>query len=144
MPLRERSRSRPTTVRSGSARLPATRSSRRRTAASSSGESGGEIDAKLSYGDLEITKALASVSAKTAYGDIQLREVSSGSIEVDSGFGQVTIGVRPGVPAWLDLSSKNGHVRNELADDRAPDASEQNVAVRARTQNSDINVQRTR
>lgn len=108
------------------------------------GQSGGEIDAKLSYGDLEITKALASVSAKTAYGDIQLREVSSGSIEVDSGFGQVTIGVRPGVPAWLDLSSKNGHVRNELADDRAPDASELNVAVRARTQNSDINVQRTR
>jgi hypothetical protein len=108
------------------------------------GESGGEIDAKLSYGDLEITKALASVSAKTAYGNIQLREVSSGSIQVDSGFGQVTIGVRPGVPAWLDLSSKNGHVRNELAGDRAPDASEQNVAVRARTKYSDINIQRAR
>jgi hypothetical protein len=108
------------------------------------GESGGEIDAKLSYGDLEITKALASVSAKTAYGSIQLREVSSGSIQVESGFGQVTIGVRPGVPAWLDLSSKNGHVRNELAGDGAPDASEQNVAVRARTKYSDINIQRAR
>jgi hypothetical protein len=108
------------------------------------GESGGEIDAKLSYGDLEITNALASVSAKTAYGNIQLREVSSGSIQVESGFGQVTIGVRPGVPAWLDLSSKKGHVCNELAGDRAPDASEQNVAVRARTQHSDINIQRAR
>ena len=86
------------------------------------GESGGDLDAKLSYGDLEITKALASVAAKTAYGSIQLREVSSGSIQVESGFGQVTIGVRPGVPAWLDLSSKDGHVRNELDGDRAPDA----------------------
>jgi len=108
------------------------------------GESGGDIEAKLSYGDLEITKALASVSAKTAYGSIQLREVSSGSIQVESGYGQVTIGVRPGVPAWLDLSSKDGHVRNQLAGDRAPDASEQTVAVRARTQGADITIQHAR
>jgi hypothetical protein len=108
------------------------------------GESGGDLDAKLSYGDLEITKALASVAAKTAYGSIQLREVSSGSIQVESGYGQVTIGVRPGVPAWLDLSSKDGHVRNQLDGDRAPGESEQSVAVRARTQYGDITIQRAR
>jgi hypothetical protein len=108
------------------------------------GESGGDLDAKLSYGDLEITSALASVSAKTAYGSITLRQVSSGSIELDSGYGQLTIGVRPGVPAWLDLSSKRGHVRNELDGDRPPDPSEQTVAVRARTQYGDINIQRAR
>jgi len=108
------------------------------------GESGGDLDARLSYGDLEITKALASVSAKTAYGDIQLREVSSGSIGVESGFGQVTIGVQPDVPAWLDLSSKYGHVRNQLGGGRAPDPTEQTVAVRARTQGGDITVQRAR
>jgi hypothetical protein len=106
------------------------------------GESGGDLDAKLSYGDLEITKALASVSAKTAYGSIQLREVSSGSIQVESGYGQVTIGVRPGVPAWLDLSSKEGRVRNALDGDRAPDDSEQTVAIRARTQYGDITIRR--
>jgi hypothetical protein len=105
------------------------------------GESGGDLDAKLSYGDLEVAKALASVAAKTAYGSVRLREVSSGSIQIESGFGQVTIGVRPGVPAWLDLSSKDGHVRNQLAGDQAPDATEQAVAVRARTQYGDITVQ---
>lgn len=108
------------------------------------GESGGDLDAKLSYGDLDITKALASVSAKTAYGSIDLREVSSGSIQVESGYGQVTIGVRPGVPAWLDLSSKEGHVRNQLDGDRAPETSEQTVAVRARTQYGNITIQRAR
>lgn len=108
------------------------------------GESGGDLEAKLSYGDLDITKALASVSAKTAYGSIDLREVSSGSIQVESGYGQVTIGVRPGVPAWLDLSSKEGHVRNQLDGDRAPDASEPSVAVRARTQYGNITIQRAR
>ena len=82
------------------------------------------------------------MTAKTAYGSIQLREVSSGSIQVESGYGQVTIGVRDGVPAWLDLSSKSGHVRNQLEGNRAPDESEQSVAVRARTQAGDITVQR--
>jgi Putative adhesin len=105
-------------------------------------ESGGDVEVKLSFGDLDIAKALASVAAKTAYGNIRLGEVSSGSIQVESGLGEVTVGVRPGVPAWLDLSSKNGHVRNELVSDRAPDPSEQTVAVRARTSLGDINIQR--
>ena len=108
------------------------------------GESGGDVDAKLAYGDLEIDRALGSVATKTSYGSIRLHEVSSGSIEVESGFGQVDIGVRDGVPAWLDLSSKSGHVRNQLDDNRAPDGSEQSVAVRARTQAGGINVQRAR
>jgi len=106
------------------------------------GECGGALEAKLSYGDLDITKALDSVTAKTAYGSIQLHEISSGSIQVESGYGQITIGVRAGVPAWLDLSSKNGRVRNELDGDGAPDPSEQTVAVRARTQYGDITIQR--
>ncbi len=108
------------------------------------GECGGELEAKLSYGDLDITKALDSVTAKTAYGAILLHEISSGSIQVESGYGQITIGVRASVPAWLDLSSKDGRVRNELDGDRAPDASEQTVAVRARTQYGDITIRRTR
>ncbi|WP_291054347.1 DUF4097 family beta strand repeat-containing protein [Herbiconiux sp.] len=107
------------------------------------GETGGEVEAKLSYGDLEITRALGSVTAKTAYGSIQLREVSSGSVQLESGFGQVTVGIRPGVPAWLDLSSKEGHVRNELdGDTAAPAPTEETVAVRARTQYGDITVRR--
>ncbi|MDQ1545902.1 MAG: hypothetical protein QOH69_806 [Actinomycetota bacterium] len=108
------------------------------------GESGGDLEAKLSYGDLEITKALGSVTAKTAFGDIQLVEVSSGSIQVDSGYGQIFVGVKTGVPAWLDLSSKVGHVRNELEGDSAPATTEETVSVRARTQGGDITIHRAR
>ena len=121
-----------------------TPSSRRRTGPSRSRESGGDVDARLSYGDLDITRALGSVTTKTSYGSIQLHEISSGSIEVESGYGQITLGVRDGVPAWLDLSSKSGHVRNQLEADRAPDGSEQTVTVRARTQAGNITVQRAR
>lgn len=108
------------------------------------GRAGGDLEAKLSYGDLDVTEALGSVAAKTAYGTITLHEISSGSIQLESGYGQITIGVRDGVPAWLDLSSKSGHVRNQLDGDRAPAASEQSVAVRARTQAGSITVHRAR
>jgi DUF4097 and DUF4098 domain-containing protein YvlB len=105
-------------------------------------ESRGDLEAKLAYGDLEITKALASVTAKTAYGSIALRDVSRGAMQVESGYGQISIGIRSGVPAWLDLSSKNGRVRNELEADTAPESTDESVAVRARTQFGDITIAR--
>jgi len=106
------------------------------------GETGGDVEAKLSYGDLEIARALGSVAGKTAYGSLTLREISAGSIQLDSGFGQITLGVRKGVAAWLDLASKEGRVRNELDGDSAPGPSEDSVAVRARTQFGGITVRR--
>ncbi|CAN5134137.1 DUF4097 family beta strand repeat-containing protein [soil metagenome] len=105
---------------------------------------GGDLDAKLSYGDLEIGKARGSVTAKTAYGSIQVHEVASGSIDLESGYGGLTVGVLPGVPAWLDLSSREGRVRNALDGDGAPEPGEQSVAVRARTHFGDIDIQRAR
>ncbi|GAB2585398.1 DUF4097 family beta strand repeat-containing protein [Microlunatus antarcticus] len=107
------------------------------------GESGGDLEARLSYGDLEVGRALGSVVAKTAYGSIRLDEVVSGSVEAESAYGEVGVGVRAGVPAWLDLASKNGRVRNELEADRAPSGSEPSVSVRARTQFGDVSVRRT-
>lgn len=104
------------------------------------GESGGDVEAKLSYGDLEIETAKAGVTAKTAYGSIRLNQVASGSIQVETGYGPVTIGVKPGTPAWLDLSSKDGRVRSELEGNAPPKDDEQSVAVRARTQYGDITI----
>lgn len=107
------------------------------------GESGGDLDARLSYGDLEIRSALGSVTAKTAYGTVVIEEVSSGSIHLETGYGEITVGVRPGVPAWLDIASKNGRVRNALVADAAPSSGEQTVAVRARTQYGEIEIRRS-
>lgn len=107
-------------------------------------ESLGNLEANLSYGDLDIERALASVTAKTAYGAISLHEVSGGSIQADSDYGQVTVGVRPDTPAWLDLSSKQGRVRNQLESEQAPADSEASVAVRVRTKFGDIDIRRAR
>jgi hypothetical protein len=79
---------------------------------------------------------------RAGHGSIALGEVASGSVEAESGYGEVSVGVRGGVPAWLDLASKNGRVRNELEADSAPSGSEQAVSVRVRTQFGDIDVRR--
>lgn len=107
-------------------------------------EVGGDAEAKLSYGDLEIGTARASVTAKTAFGRVAIDQVESGSVQLDTSFGEIAIGVRPGVAAWLDLSSKEGRVRNELESDGAPTDSANAVAVRARTQFGDIHIQRSK
>jgi len=107
-------------------------------------ETRGDLDAKLSYGDLDVTTALGSVTAKTAYGNVRLAEVSTGSMRLESGFGEITVGIRNGVAAWLDLSSKKGHVRNDLSSDSAPSESDQTVSVLARTSFGNIRVNRTK
>lgn len=108
------------------------------------GRTGGDVQTKLSYGDLEVGTALGGVSAKTAFGGIRVDAASGGSVEVESGFGAITIGVPEGVAAWLDLVSREGRVRNELATDRAPEPTDTSVAVRARTQFGDITIERAR
>jgi len=108
------------------------------------GEAGGAVDAKLSYGELEIGRALGGVTAKSAYGSIRLDEVSAGSVQLDSGYGQIDIGVRAGVSVWLDAASRDGRLRNELEIDPAAAGSEDSVAVRARTGYGDITIYRSK
>lgn len=106
------------------------------------GESAGALQAKLSAGDIEVHRSMGPISARTAMGSITLGEVSTGSVEAESSLGQIEVGVLSGVAAWLDLSSKLGHVRNELDGAEAPAASEQSVTIRARTKAGDIRVRR--
>ena len=60
----------------------------------------------------------------------------------DEGYGGIHLGVRAGVAAWLDVSSKNGRVRSSLQSDPAAAASTETVTVRARTQWGDIDIER--
>mgnify|MGYP005812346647 CR=1 FL=1 len=108
------------------------------------GEIGGEITAKSSYGDVDIAAARGGVTAKTAYGAIDIREVSAGEIDLETSYGSVTVGVRDGVKAFLDLSSKAGRVRNDLESSSAPESGAQTVKVFAHTNVGDVRVRRAR
>lgn len=99
------------------------------------------VEADLSYGDLHIARPESSVVARTAYGTVTVDEAHGGALDLESSYGTVVVGVADGVPAWLDLSSAQGRVRNRL-DGSATPPTGQHVSIRARTSYGDIDIRR--
>jgi hypothetical protein len=83
------------------------------------------------------------VAARTANGAVRIGEVARGSVELDTAYGELEIGIRAGTAALLDLRSKFGSVRNSLAASDGPEPSETTVEVRARTSFGDIVIRRS-
>ncbi len=107
------------------------------------GDVTGDLRCNASNGTISVDRAGAGVSAKTANGDVRLGEVAAGSVLAQTACGSLDIAVRPGVAAWLDLTTSYGHVRNHLDDAGRPAAGEDTVEVRARTSAGDITVRRS-
>ena len=95
------------------------------------------------HGDLSVDRAGASVVAKTAYGSVRIGEAARESLLLESSYGTLEAGIREGTAAWLDLSSQHGRVRNELAVDSGPGATDETVEVRARSSWGDILIRRS-
>ncbi|HET9051539.1 MAG TPA: DUF4097 family beta strand repeat-containing protein [Candidatus Dormibacteraeota bacterium] len=106
------------------------------------GEVSGEVRVQGAHGRVTVERADATVAARTSSGDIRLGEVSGGSVEAQTAFGSVDVGIRDGVPAWLDLDTRYGAVTNRLEASGQPGAGERVVEVRARTSYGRITVRR--
>ncbi|HXQ62886.1 MAG TPA: DUF4097 family beta strand repeat-containing protein [Acidimicrobiales bacterium] len=106
------------------------------------GEAESDLHVKAANGKITVDRADAAVTAKTANGDIHLHDVASGAVVAGTACGKVSIGVRSGVAAWLDLHTSYGHVRNLLKVSDGPGPSDGTVEVRARTSFGDITVRR--
>ncbi|TXS56206.1 DUF4097 family beta strand repeat-containing protein [Streptomyces sp. t39] len=104
----------------------------------------GDLRVRGSNGDIDIARAEASVHATTAHGTLRIAEVASGTVQLETSFGAIEVGVREGVAAWLDVSSGRGQVRNTLTASEAPEKDEGTVEVRARTRFGNIDVRRAR
>jgi len=106
------------------------------------GEAGGGLEVKAANGRIDVGRAEEAVTAKSANGDIHVGEVVRGVVVAHTACGNVDIGVRPGVAAWLDLQTSFGHVQNSLDASERPGAAEAVVELRARTSFGDITVRR--
>ena len=106
------------------------------------GDAGGDVRVQSANGRIAIDATAAPVVAKTALGDIRLAEVSHGTVEADTGYGQIEIGVRDGVAAWLDLHTSFGQVQSDLDDAGGPEPGQPTVEVKARTAMGDIAIRR--
>lgn len=106
------------------------------------GDVTGELRAKAANGRIAVDRAGSAVQAKTANGDVVIGAVAHGAVVAETAFGRVDIGVAGGVPAWLELNTKFGKVRNELEAAERPEGGEGVLEIRARTSFGDIAVHR--
>ncbi|MFD6425837.1 DUF4097 domain-containing protein [Streptomyces sp. NPDC060198] len=105
----------------------------------------GELRVSGAHGDIEIHRAEDSVTATTAYGTLRVGDVARGTVQLETNYGAIEIGVREGSAAWLDASSGSGQVRNTLTASEAPadpDSADAVIKVRARTRHGNIDVRR--
>jgi hypothetical protein len=107
------------------------------------GEVSGTARVSAANGDIAIDVARAGVLAKTANGAVRLGEVATGDAVAQSAAGDLEVGVRDGVAAWLDLHTAFGHVRNDLEASAAPANGDATVSVHASTSYGDISVHRS-
>ncbi|MFF9409783.1 DUF4097 domain-containing protein [Streptomyces anandii] len=104
----------------------------------------GELRVSGAHGDIDIARAENSVTATTANGTVRVAEVARGTVQLETSYGAIDIGIREGTAAWLDAGSDHGQVRNTLAASEAPGESEDTVRIRARTRYGNIDVRRAR
>jgi Putative adhesin len=102
----------------------------------------GELRVSGANGDITIGRAEGSVIATTAHGALRVAEVARGTVQLETAYGAIEVGVREGTAAWLDVSSEHGQVRNTLSDSEPPTELDDSVEVRARTQWGNIDVRR--
>ncbi|MFD9304204.1 DUF4097 domain-containing protein [Streptomyces sp. NPDC060048] len=108
------------------------------------GAATGELRVNGANGDIEIRRAEHSVTATTAHGTLRVGEVARGTVQLETSYGAIEVGVREGTAAWLDVSSVSGQVRNSLTASGSPEEAEDSVKIRARTKYGNIDVRRAK
>lgn len=106
------------------------------------GTAGGDLRVSAANGDIAVDVARAGVVAKSANGDVRLGAAARGSVVLETRLGDVEVGIPEGTPAWLDVRSVAGRVRNELETADSPGPSADVVEVRARTTAGSIVIRR--
>ncbi|MEU8945640.1 DUF4097 family beta strand repeat-containing protein [Streptomyces sp. NPDC048489] len=108
------------------------------------GTATGELRVSGANGDIDIQRAESSVTATTAHGTLRVGDVARGTVQLETSYGAIEIGIRKGTAAWLDVSSGNGQVHNTLTPSDSPAESEETVEVKARTRFGNIDIRRPR
>ncbi|MFF3945128.1 DUF4097 domain-containing protein [Streptomyces sp. NPDC001902] len=104
----------------------------------------GELRVRGAHGNVDVERAESSVTATVAHGNLRVAEVARGTVQLETSYGAIEVGVREGTAAWLDVSSERGQVRNTLTASGTPEATEDTVEVHARTRWGNIDIRRTR
>lgn len=102
----------------------------------------GRIDIKAGSGDVQVGETAGEVRVRAGSGDVDIADARSGSLELTTGSGRLSVGVHPGVGAELDISSGSGRARSELDVGRVAPAQAPTLRVRGRTGSGDVLITR--
>jgi len=106
-------------------------------------ETAGVVQVKSANSSITIGRSLAGITARTAWGRVRIDEVVSGTVHLETGRGDVSIGIAEGTAAWLDLHSKSGLVRSDLEAADGPGSSDTVAEIRVHTDRGDIDIHRS-
>jgi DUF4097 and DUF4098 domain-containing protein YvlB len=104
----------------------------------------GDLRVSGAHGTIDIERAEGSVTATNAYGALRVAEAARGTVQLETNWGPIEVGIRKGTAAWLDASSDNGRVRNTLTSSEGPEETEDTVKIRARTRHGNIEILRAK
>ncbi|QIK83849.1 DUF4097 family beta strand repeat-containing protein [Sanguibacter sp. HDW7] len=102
----------------------------------------GTLEVAGSAGDVVVGDMTGTLTAKTAHGSIRVDRVRSGSVTAKTSFGTIEVGVPEGTAAWLDATTAQGHVRNELPPTDGPADGDETAEIHAATAFGDVLVRR--
>jgi hypothetical protein len=106
-------------------------------------ETAGVVQVKSANSSITIGRSLAGITARTAWGRVRIDEVVRGTVHLQTGHGDVSIGIAEGTAAWLDLHSKSGVVRSDLDAADGPETSDTLAEIRVHTDRGDIDIHRS-
>lgn len=104
----------------------------------------GPLKATAGNGDIGVGLAHTTVTARSSNGHIRVDEALGGRLELKTSAGEIEVGVREGVTAWLDLQVKSrvGTVHNALGASETFIRNDADLEVHAVTSSGDIMVRR--
>lgn len=108
------------------------------------GTATGDLRVSGANGAIDIARAEGSVTATNTHGALRIAEAVCGTVQLETNYGAIEVGVREGTAAWLDISSDKGQVRNRLATSEGPEETEDTVKIRARTRHGNIDILRAK
>lgn len=107
------------------------------------GETTGSVQVKAANSSITIGRLLAGITARTNWGRVRIDEVVRGTVHLETGRGDVSVGIAEGTAAWLDLHSKSGVVRNDLDAVGGPQTSDTVAEIRVQTNRGNVDVHRS-
>ena len=106
------------------------------------GTARGPLKVRSANGDITVEEATDDVEAKTAAGAVRVLGARRGALTLETSMGEIEVGIREGSAAWLDVKTKFGRVRNEMAASGAPAEHADKVEIHANTAFGDVIVRR--